>query len=80
MSLPEPARRRRHRRSIVVDAFGLLRPIATTAFQTLLPLGRGPASRRPQGRRPALGNPCRGWRESGEAVREIHPAWYRETH
>lgn len=52
----------------------LLRPMATVAFQTIMPLRR---KEEPELRRPALINSCHGWREDGEPVRQIYPQWHR---
>ena len=56
--------------------FELLRPLATVAIQTIFPLRN---RRRPPNpdKRPPLLNTCHGWRDDGEAVRELYPAWYR---
>lgn len=55
--------------------YELLRPLATTAFQTIMPL-RKPKNTDPE-RRPAMLDTCHGWRADGEAIRELHPVWYR---
>jgi hypothetical protein len=54
--------------------FELLRPLATVAIQTIMPLRK----RDPEpGKRPRLLDTCYGWRAEGEAIREVHPAWHR---
>lgn len=57
--------------------YELLRPLATTAFQTIMTL-RKPKKRDPK-KRPPLLNTCHGWRDSGEAVKELHPHWYQDA-
>lgn len=55
--------------------FELLRPLATTVFQTVGPLRQG-SDTTPTGRRPRMIDSCHGWRRSGEGVRALHPDWY----
>lgn len=56
--------------------FELLRPLATAAIQTIMPLRRKDD---PTGtRRPALIDTCLGWRADGEAVAAIYPDWHRK--
>lgn len=55
--------------------FELLRPLATTVFQTILPLRRDHTI--DDGRRPMLLDSCQGWRADGEAVRVSLPRWHR---
>ncbi len=51
--------------------FELLRPLATTAFQSIYP------ERRVRSRRPALLDTCHGWRAGGEAIGTLYPEWFR---
>ncbi|KAB7622759.1 DUF2889 domain-containing protein [Alkalilimnicola sp. S0819] len=55
--------------------FELLPPMATAAFQAIAPLRK--SWTKAGDKRPALINSCHGWREDGEAVKAIHPAWFR---
>jgi|SRR5690625_3870993 len=55
--------------------YELLRPLATTAIQTIMPLRR-PKKPDPA-KRPQLLNSCHGWRADGEGVRELYPNWYQ---
>lgn len=55
--------------------FELLRPLATTVYQTILPLRRDHLNT--TGRRPMLIDSCQGWRGDGEAVRVMLPDWHR---
>lgn len=55
--------------------YELLRPLATTAIQTIMPL-RKPAKIDPA-KRPKLLDSCHGWRAGGEAIQELYPLWHR---
>ncbi|MCS4503383.1 DUF2889 domain-containing protein [Arhodomonas aquaeolei] len=50
--------------------FELLRPIATTAYQTIHPPPDSDG-------RPVLMNSCHGWRAGGEAIATLYPEWFR---
>lgn len=56
--------------------FELLRPLATVAIQTIMPLRK--RDQRDPAKRPPLLDSCYGWRADGEAIREVHPTWYRK--
>jgi hypothetical protein len=55
--------------------FELMRPLATTAYQTILPL-RAAGGGADQSRPPRLMDSCHGWRRGGEAMRVLHPRWH----
>lgn len=54
--------------------YELLRPLATVAIQTIMPLRK---RERDPGKRPPLLDTCHGWRADGTAVRELYPTWHR---
>lgn len=56
--------------------YELLRPLATVAIQTIMPLQKRRQPHDPD-KRPQLLDTCYGWRSDGEAVRERYPVWYR---
>lgn len=57
--------------------FELLRPLATTAIQTIMPLRKKTEIPDPERQPPLIGS-CHGWRPGSEAVREYYPRWYRK--
>lgn len=54
----------------------LLRPLATTAYQTLAVLMKKREAERPQGRKPWIIDTCYAHRSDGEKVRERWPEFY----
>lgn len=56
--------------------YELLRPLATVAMQTIIPLRQRRKTSEPK-QRPLLLNTCYGWRTDGEVVRELYPDWYQ---
>jgi hypothetical protein len=56
--------------------FEMLGPIATTVYQTMVPLTEKERIA-DAGRPPAILDSCHGWRRGGEAVERLLPEWFR---
>ena len=57
----------------------LIGPLATTAYQTIVPLKRHPHKNKNPSRRPSIIDTCYGWSAKGPIVKRFWPQYYKET-
>ena len=57
----------------------LIGPLATTAYQTIVPLKRGPHKNKNPNRRPSIIDTCYGWSAKGPIVKRFWPQFYKGT-
>ena len=54
----------------------LIGPLATTAYQTIIPLKKHPRKNKNPSQKPVIINTCHGWSSKGPIVKRIWPQYY----